>query len=218
VTDRALVVFVHGLWMPGPESRLFRNRLEASFNFATQVFAYRSTRESLAAVLDRLRAQIERAAPTALHLVGHSLGGIVVLRFFEKFPQQPPGRVVLLGTPLRGSLAAQRVDRFAFAHAMLGQIAIDELLGADSSERRRHWPHERELGLIAGTRSVGFGRLFAQFTEPNDGTVAASECDIEGAADRIVLPVSHLGMMLSRRIVDETGRFLRAGRFSLQGS
>jgi hypothetical protein len=36
-----------------------------------------------------------------------------------------------------------------------------------------------------------------------------------GATDHIVLPVSHLGMLLSARVARETGSFLTEGRFSL---
>jgi hypothetical protein len=88
-----------------------------------------------------------------------------------------------------------------------------ELLG----ECERRWACGRELGLIAGTRAVGIGRFFAGFSEPNDGTVAVRETRLEGATDHLLLPVSHMGMLLSARVADECGRFLRDGRFSLRG-
>jgi hypothetical protein len=37
-----------------------------------------------------------------------------------------------------------------------------------------------------------------------------------GASDHIVLPVSHLGMLMSSRVARETGLFLTQGRFSLR--
>jgi hypothetical protein len=69
--------------------------------------------------------------------------------------------------------------------------------------------------VIAGTRSMGLGRFFAGFREPNDGTVAVRETRIEGATDHVELPVSHMGMMLSARVARHTAHFLRDGRFGL---
>jgi hypothetical protein len=43
------------------------------------------------------------------------------------------------------------------------------------------------------------------------------ETRLEGATDHLLLPVSHMGMLLSARVADECGRFLRDGRFSLRG-
>ena len=116
---------------------------------------------------------------------------------------------MFLGSPLCGSQAARGLERFAFGHWMIGRVAMEELLG----ESQRCWKADRPLGVIAGTRPVGLGRLFAGFREPNDGTVAVRETRIEGATDQLVLPVSHLGMMLSSRVADECGRFLRDGHF-----
>jgi len=37
-----------------------------------------------------------------------------------------------------------------------------------------------------------------------------------GATDHIVLPVSHLGMLVSARVAHETGLFLTQGHFSVR--
>jgi hypothetical protein len=39
---------------------------------------------------------------------------------------------------------------------------------------------------------------------------------MSGATDHIVLPVSHLGMLVSARVAHETGLFLTQGHFSLR--
>jgi pimeloyl-ACP methyl ester carboxylesterase len=208
---RESLIFIHGLWMSGAESRWLRRRLEERFGFETATFGYRTVSEPLSAVLERLHDSIERTQADRLHVIGHSLGGLVAYRYFERFRDAPPGRVVFLGSPLSGSQAARGLERFAFGQRLIGGVAVEELLG----EPRRAWRADRPLGVIAGTRPVGLGRLFAGFNEPNDGTVAVRETRIEGAADHLQLPVSHLGMMLSNRVADECGRFLRDGRFGL---
>lgn len=213
MSARDLVLFVHGLWMPGSESRWFRGQLEARHGFETRVFRYPTTREPLEAVVARLEDVVAGAGPRRLHLVGHSLGGVVLLRLMERLDpaRRPDGRVLLLGSPACGSTAARRLSRYPFALPILGPIVEQELL----AERERRWSGPGELGVIAGSRPIGLGRLFARFREPNDGTVAVRETQVEGAADRIVLPVSHLGMLVSARVADESARFLREGHFSL---
>lgn len=217
----AHVVFVHGLWMPGVESRWFRRRLEAAADADSSVFTYRSTREPIDSIIDRLRAFAAGRHAGTLHLVGHSLGGLVLLRLLQRVgPGEalPPGRAVLLGAPVCGSLAAARLETLPLGRALLGQVAIEGLLrprGAMTESLCRGTP-PREVGVIAGSRPMGLGRILARFDEPNDGTVAVRETQFEAARDRLVLPVSHMGMLMSVRVAEETARFLREGRFGLQ--
>ena len=120
--------------------------------------------------------------------------------------------MVFLGTPCVGSRAAKRAARFSpIAHLMGPSVAAEVL-----TPHERRWAHARPLGIIAGRQPIGFGRLFAAFTEPNDGTIAVSETRMPGATDSIVLPVSHLGMLVSARVARETGLFLSQGRFTLR--
>lgn len=212
MSGAARLIFVHGLWMTGVESRWLRRRLEADFGFETETFGYRTVSEPLDAVLQRLAGVVTRDPGRVVHLIGHSLGGVIAFRLFERRLELPPGRAVFLGSPLNGSEAARGLQRFGLGRRMIGALAVAELLEAPP----RKWTASRELGLIAGTQPVGLGRLFAGFNEPNDGTVAVRETRLEGANDHLVLPVSHLGMLLSARVAEECGRFLRDGHFSLR--
>ncbi len=136
-------------------------------------------------------------------------GGIAILRCLERHPRQPPGRVVIMGTPSMASQAATALARFRLGRAILGQAAARELLHS----HQRRWPHEREIGIIAGTQPLSFGRLVVDFDEPNDGTVAVSETRLPGATAHLTLPVSHSGMLLSARVAHEVGQFLEHGHF-----
>jgi pimeloyl-ACP methyl ester carboxylesterase len=205
----AAVVYVHGLWFSGYEAFMLRRRLEKERGYAWRVFSYASTLLSMDEIADALNACIAEVDAPRVHLLGHSLGGIAILRCLERHPQQPPGRVVILGTPSMASQAAAALARFRFGRAMLGQTAARELLYT----HQRSWPHEREIGIIAGTQPLSFGRLVVDFDEPNDGTVAVSETRLPGATAHLLLPVSHSGMLLSARVAHEVGQFLEHGRF-----
>jgi len=206
------VVYVHGLWMPGEESLILRHRLAQQFDLTLHLLRYSAAHSSMSAITARLDSLVRALQAPQVHFVGHSLGGLVIHRFLERFPDQPPGRVVFLGTPCVASRAAQRAGRFAPVAHLMGQSAAEELM----QPRERRWAHARELGIIAGSAPIGVGQLLAGFAEENDGTVAVSETRMPGATDHIVLPVSHLGMLLSARVARETGSFLTHGRFGLR--
>lgn len=165
-------------------------------------------------LLEKFIAELEaREAVTQLHFIGHSLGCLVLYRFFEKTRAPWPGRVVFLGPPAVRSRAAQSVAALSWAAPLIGRPVAEELV---TEREPREWRVARELGIVAGSRPVGLGRFFARFEEDSDGTVAVSETKLPGATDHVVLPVSHMGMLLSARVGQQVGAFLTRGSFSLR--
>jgi len=208
--QRDAVVFVHGLWLTGWEFVLLTRRIARALACDVHVFRYASVSSPMGSVADELHAFVRRLAPSQLHFVGHSLGGLVIYRFLERFPAVAPARVVFMGSPAVGSRAARSASRMRWAAALMGRCIAEEL----ATERRREWTFAPPLGVIAGSRAAGLGRLFARFDEPSDGTVAVSETRIPGASAHITLPVSHMGMLLSARVAREIASFLSQGHFS----
>jgi pimeloyl-ACP methyl ester carboxylesterase len=197
--------------MNGLESFLLRDRLKSA-GFAPAVFRYPSLHASLAQVTAALAARL-RTAGDAVHVVAHSLGGLVALETLQSSSDLPPGRVVLLGSPVQGSRAARAIAGWSLGPQLLGSLAIAELARAHD----RRWSGTHEIGLIAGSRSAGLGRVFADLPQPNDGTVCVDETELPGAADSVVLDTTHTGMLLSRGVAEATVAFLRVGRFPQSG-
>jgi pimeloyl-ACP methyl ester carboxylesterase len=209
---RESVVYVHGLWATPAQALLLRRRL--SREFAVETFRYATAASSMTDVADRLAEFVAALAPRTLHLVGHSLGGLVIYRYLERHPDQPPGKVVFLGVPIVGSRFAQGVGRWSWGAAVLGRCVTEELL----VQRERRWTAPRPLGIIAGTRPLGLAPLLARSSgaqDASDGTVAVSETRLHGAADHITVAVSHMGLLMSARVAEETRLFLRDGHFAL---
>ncbi|MFI4914228.1 MAG: esterase/lipase family protein [Steroidobacterales bacterium] len=205
------VAYVHGLWMPGDESFLLRLRMEREHGWHFQVFRYASVAGSVAEIVAALDVELATIKAERVHLVGHSLGGVIILRYLERHRPAAPGRVVFLGTPAVKCAAAQALGRFRFGRTLLGQVVAEELLTAHEFR----WQSERELGIIAGTHALSLGQLVVKFDEPNDGTVAVSETRLPGATAHLCLPVTHTSMLLSARVAQETWSFLQYGRFGV---
>jgi pimeloyl-ACP methyl ester carboxylesterase len=204
-----VVVYVHGLWMTGAESLLLRRRLASERGYRLKVFRYASVGAPPARIIAALRNTIAAIEAPRVHLVGHSLGGLMILRCLERYPMPQPGRVVFLGTPAAGSRAARRFGEFGLGRRMLGAASAEELL----QQRAARWDVGRELAVIAGNTPLGFGRLLLKFGEDNDGTVAVSETQVAGATAVLTLPVTHSGMLWSARVAREVGSFLEYGSF-----
>lgn len=204
----ALVVLVHGLWMPKAAMAYFGRGL-ARAGLGTQLFAYPSRGEGLAANAARLAEFTARLPGGTVHFVGHSLGGVLILAMLARQGSHRPGRVVCLGSPLAGSLAAQRLARSRAGRWFVGQ-SMQDLVGSGGLPA---WQGEHDVGVIAGDVAVGAGLVIAPLERPNDGTVAVAETRLTGTADHIVLPVSHFSLLWSSAVIRQTLCFLATGVF-----
>src|ERR1700761_7080971 len=97
--------------MIGLEGEFLRRRLARKLGADVPRFHYRSITANLAANAEKLTSLVSSLDVDTLHLVGHSLGGVLILKMFEQLAGSglPPGRVVLLGSPVTGSRAARSV-------------------------------------------------------------------------------------------------------------
>jgi len=208
-TMQETVVLVHGLWVHGIAMELMRRRV-ARCGYHALAYSYPTMRLTLAENAERLARYCRDIAAPRLHFTGHSLGGLVVLRMLERAPGLPPGRVVLTGAPVAGSLAARRLARLPGGRAALGRSALEWPESAGFASRAG-----REIGVIAGSLPLGIGRIVApDLPAPSDGVVSVAETRFPGMRDHIVLNVNHFGMLVSRAVVRQICAFLRDGAFA----
>jgi pimeloyl-ACP methyl ester carboxylesterase len=207
---RTAAVLVHGLFLNGTEFALLRRRLAREHGFACHRFSYPTVRGDMDVTVERLTRFVEGIDADRVHFVGHSLGGLVLCRYFQQEHNDRDGRVVFLGSPANGSRSAQAVARHAWLRPVIGKLVAGELLDECSP---REWRNRRELGVIAGTSPMGLGRFFARFEEDCDGTVAVSETKLPGHKAHLTLPVSHMGMLANAGVARQVGAFLETGTF-----
>ena len=196
--------------MTGLELLPLRQRLQMDFGLATHQFQYSSLFGDEVGTATRL-AKFAHSLPGPVHFVGHSLGGLLILDLFERQGASlPPGRVVLLGSPVNGAQAARRLAGWPGMRALLGEMPHRQLVDAPP----RVWRQSRELGVIAGTTALGLGLVTGALDGPSDGTVLVEEARLEGCTAMLTLPVAHVAMGISTAVAQQTGTFLTTGQFA----
>jgi pimeloyl-ACP methyl ester carboxylesterase len=202
------VVLVHGLWVHGIAMALMRRRVARS-GFRVFSYSYPSVRLTLTENVERLARYCREIGAPRLNFVGHSLGGLIVLRMLEAVSGIQPGRVVLAGSPVTGSYAARNLARLPGGRAALGRSMMECL-----ESKQPVFLTGCDIGVIAGRMSVGAGRIVApELPAPNDGAVRVEETRLPAMRDHIVLNVSHSGMLVSRATAHQICAFLRNGAF-----
>ena len=198
------VLLVHGIWNARHWLAPFAVRLRRE-GLAPELFGYDSVLRDPEQAGDRLIARLRRK-PVEL-LVGHSLGGLVILEALRRAPDLPVKRVVCLGSPLCGS---------GVAAAMGGRAPLSLVLGRSRTLLETGcapWQGPAAVGVVAGNRARGVGGWFARMDGESDGTVSVAETRLPGLADHCVVAASHSGLVLSAEAAHRTARFLLDGRF-----
>jgi pimeloyl-ACP methyl ester carboxylesterase len=202
------IILAHGLWMTGAEMSFLKRRLRVA-GFHVVQFRYRMVMRPLAHNIERFAKFIREHAGSKTFLVGHSLGGVLALQTLQEHPDLPVDKVICLGSPLLDTHAGRRFLRLAPGRAMVGKTLPEAIFDKPLVE----WKGSQKVGVIAGTRAFGLGRVVAKLPRPNDGMVAVSETCLPGIEDHLTLPVTHTAMLLSRETAEQCGHFLRDGCF-----
>jgi pimeloyl-ACP methyl ester carboxylesterase len=208
--EAALVLCVHGLWMGSGAMTFVARRLRAR-GWDTRLIGYPTVELGVpdnAAMLAR-RVRLESERYSKVHIVAHSLGGMVSLYMMEHHPDLPLGQLVALGSPFRGSRIAQRLARTSMGRRLLGESWPNALDG--------NYPYVvptgRTVGVIAGTLSVGANLLFWGLPQPNDGTVCVDETRIPGLTDHMTHRATHMGLLVSPAVGNQVASFIQEGHF-----
>ena len=203
------IVLAHGLWMPGVEMLPMKLLLEKEHGIVGELFSYPSLQDSLDANAARFAAFVGERAGDVDGIVAHSLGGIVALKALALNEALDVPRLVCLGSPLTGSRVAERLGSTELGRRVVGKSLGEHVDrgGIDS------WDSNIEVGIIAGTRSFGIGRLVESPPGDSDGTVALEETRLPGATAHISLPVTHTQLLFDSTVARQTIHFLRHGRF-----
>jgi len=202
-----VTILVHGIWMQGPLMQMMGRMLKAK-GWRTKAVSYDFLSNTPAENAQYLYDEIGLLGAKKVNLVGHSLGGIVILHLLHQFPDLDIEKVVLIGSPVKGSSVARQVHKVPILRPLLGRSVEKGLLGGAPA-----FTANRPLGIITGKGRFGLTALLYPTGDDSDGVVLESETLLENATDRVSILASHSTMIFSRQCAEYVATFLATGRF-----
>lgn len=147
-----------------------------------------------------------------IHFVTHSLGGILIRFYLEKWALPQLGRVVMLAPPNQGSEVVDAYRNIPGYQLINGPAGLQ--LGTDAdSVPTQLGPVNFPLGVIAGNKTFN-PILSLSLPNPDDGKVSVARTKVAGMADFIVTPHTHTFIMRAQPVIELAIRFIQSGRFS----
>lgn len=209
------VLLLHGI-ARSPAAMRPLERILGQAGYATLNLAYPARRRDLAGCAEAIAPAFVAftGGVVRIHLVTHSMGGLVARVLLARHRPDNLGRVVMLGPPSEGSEIADALHRLSLYRRFFGPAGAELVTRRDAALEARLGFVDYPLGIIAGNRSVYplASRLWLR--GPDDGRVTVARTRVEGMTDHRVLPVAHPTMMRAVRVQAQTLRFLAEGRFS----
>lgn len=192
--------------------RPLARRLERE-GFRPRLLDYPSRRHRVAELVEHfVRPEIDALRDGGpVHAVTHSLGGLLVRAYAERYGLPDGSRVVMIAPPNRGSEVADLVAGLPPFRWWLGP-ALEELGTAPDAVPGRLGACDFELGVIAGDRRL-YPFFSPLFGGDHDGLVSVERARLESADDFVVVHAGHAFIMRSPAVLAETVHFLRHGRF-----
>jgi pimeloyl-ACP methyl ester carboxylesterase len=198
-SPRPRVLIAHGWLGHAGQFRALARRL-AEAGFDTAILSYPTMFGSFERAVELARRAAVSRSSAPLHLVGFSLGGLVMRALAA---ERPAGlaSLLLIGTPNAGSPIADLIGRFAPTSALRRlSTTAPALPSLDNIP----------VGCIAGSRRGPMGLLFG---EENDGRVAVSSALAISHHDARTIAVGHRALPFSAETASLAVRFLRGGHF-----
>lgn len=209
------VILLHGLGRSDKSMVHMRRHFEKA-GFQTIGMNYPSLRANLeqnGAYLRQVMESLEGVE--TIHLVGFSLGGIVIRQCLSEYDTPKLGRVVFIGSPHRGAeLATRFKDWWAFK--TIAGPSGQELATAPYGVAPNLPAPRCEFGIIAGCRGLdgGFNPLIPG---DNDGLVSVETTRLPGANDFMTVYTMHTLLLHTPAVYEATERFLETGKLRKAG-
>lgn len=201
------VVLLHGMGRTRASMWLMEVRLRSA-GYTVLNFPYSAKAASMDALSDDLRAFLaEKVETPVYHLIGHSLGNIILRNGFKTGYPPGLGRIVMLAPPNRPAEMARAFKDNPIYRWFTGDSG--QQLASDAFYETLPVP-PGEFAVIAGDRGQ---RL--TFKEPNDGVVTVESTKLEGMRAWALVRHAHTFIMNSRQVALLCMQFLRHGNFDL---
>jgi triacylglycerol lipase len=216
------VILLHGLGRSPFSMKWLESTLRAK-GYVVRNIRYPSRKADIATlaegalgpVFHEATAQAESASAPRVHIVTHSLGGILVRQWLHDHGVPPAlGRVVMIAPPNVGSEVVDRLRDWKLYQWLNGPAGLQ--LGTDLASVPRTLgplPSGVEVGVIAGNRTMN-PLMSAWLPGANDGKVSVAATHVAGEADHLVLPATHTWIIWRNDVAAQVTAFLSTGRFA----
>ena len=191
-------LFVHGMGRSPISGWRLLVRLRAQ-GITPHAFGYVATFQDFASIRKRLIARIHSLSADGDYvLIGHSLGGVLLRAAVASLPPgtRPPRQIFLLGSPIKPSRLAQKLQRNWIFRMLAGDSG--QLL-ASPTRMAQIEPGSIPVTCILGVAGwKGWPSPFRD--EMNDGIVSVSEASAEWIAEEVRIPAFHTYLPSNSRV------------------
>lgn len=204
--DQETVVLIHGLAGSPWTLSTLESALEDD-GYRTLSFAYSAKDESLRSISSRFQDFVKDSVKTRrYHLVGFSLGNIVIRASMKDGLRSGLGRAVMIAPPNR-SVGLARQFKDCCIYSWIAGEAGQKL--ADKSFYESLPTPTVEFGVIAGDCGTCLS-----YDKANDGIVPVEATKLAGMKDWVVIRASHPGLRRHDLTVKHCRSFLKSGEFA----
>jgi len=156
---------------------------------------YPSVKHDFSTLSDIVWNQIkEYSGEAKIHFVGYSMGGLLVRTILHKYKPKYLGRVILVGSPSKGSEIADLLQNNFFYKRLVGP-AGKELVTEQQILKEISYKVDYEIGCIAGVLN-GISKIIYPISyfllkKQSDGRVSLDSTKIDGVKDYIIVALLH---------------------------
>lgn len=216
-TAKSCVVLVHGLWRSGFAMRSIESDLEDA-GYETVSISYPSMDYDIPSLAQNWLTEgvntCEERNAQHIHMVSHSMGGILIRQYLQTNQLPTGSKVVMLSPPNQGSELSQRFGKTWWYQLIVGP-AGSSLTKENDGIIEQLKPVSEPVGIIAAHRQWSLWPE-SWLPKPNDGTVSVESMKLDEMDDFLLIENGHAMMRYDNEIQAQIRHFLETGKFYKQ--